>query len=143
MFLIKHKLIQQALEQHKNKLTSPLEILRCLGSFEIAALTGSYLCCAHIGMPVLIDGIASAIAALITARLCPEAEQWFLYSHASTDPAHKLILKILGAQPLLQLNQDLDDIAGITSTLSLLHLACANHNEKIIFSKESLLKRYS
>ena len=138
-----HKLIQQALDQHKEQLTSPLEMLRCLGSFEIAALTGSYLCCAHIGMPVLIDGLAAAIAALITARICPEAEQWFLYSHTSADPAHKLILKSLGAQPLLQLNQTLDDIAGITSTLSLLHLACANHNQIISFSKERLLKRYS
>ena len=138
-----HILIKQALELHKEQLTSPLEILRCLGSFEIAALTGSYLCCAHIGMPVLIDGIASAIAALITARICPEAEQWFLYTYTSADPAHKLILKSLSAQPLLQLNQTLDDIAGITSALSLLHLACANHNEIISFSKECLLKRYS
>ena len=134
-----YKLIYQALTQHKEQLISPLEILRCLGSFEIAALTGSYLCCAHIGMPVLIDGIASAIAALITARICPEAEQWFLYSHTSADPAHKLILKNLGAQPLLQLNQTLDDIAGITSSISLLHLACANHRKTLNFSKEKLL----
>ena len=138
-----YKLIQQALEQHKEQLTTPLEILRSLGSFEIAALTGSYLCCAHIGMPVLIDGLAAAIAALITTRICPEAKQWFLYSYTSTDPVHQLILKNLGAQPLLQLNQVIDDIAGITSTLSLLHLASKNHNEIIRFSKERLLKIHS
>lgn len=134
-----HKLILQALEKHKEQLTSPLEILRCLGSFEIAALTGSYLCCAHIGMPVLIDGLAAAIAAFITVKLCPGAEQWFLYSYTSTNPAHQLILKSLSAQPLLQLNETLDDIAGITNALSLLHLACENNNEIISFSKEKLL----
>lgn len=137
------KLIQQALAQHKKQLTSPLEILRYLGSFEIAALTGSYLCCAHMGMPVLIDGFTSAVAALITERLCPEAKQWFLYSQISNNPAHKQILKTLRAQPLLQLDQTLDDISGIASTLSLLYLACASHNEKIIFSNEILLKKYS
>ena len=134
-----HKLIHQVLEKHKEQLSSPLEILRYLGSFEIAALTGSYLCCAHIGMPVLIDGLAAAIAAFITVKLCPGAEQWFLYSYTSTDPAHQLILKSLGAQPLLQLNKTLDDIGGITSALSLLQLACENHNEIVSFTKERLL----
>ena len=134
-----YKLISQALAHHKEQLTYPLEILRCLGSFEIAALAGSYLCCAHIGMPVLIDGLAAAIAAHITERICPEAKQWFLYSYTSIDPAHRLILNSLGAQPLLQLNKTLDDIGGITSALSLLHLACANHNEIVSFSKEKLL----
>lgn len=133
------KLINQALIQHKKQLTSPLEILRHLGSFEISALMGSYLCCAHIGMPVLIDGLSAAIAAFITEKLCPGAEKWFLYSHTSTNPAHQLILKSLGAQPLLQLNQRLDGIAGIVSTLSLLHLACTNYNEVINFPEESFL----
>ena len=134
-----HKLIYQVLVKHKEQLTSPLEILRCLGNFDIAALTGSYICCAHIGMPVLIDGLAAAIAAFIAVKLCPGAEQWFLYSYTSANPAHKLILKSLGAQPLLQLNGVLDDIAGITNTLSLLHLACKNDHKIIDFSKEQLL----
>ena len=129
------KLIQKSLTQHKDELTSPLEILRRLGSFELAALTGSYLCCAHMGMPVLIDGFASAVAALITAQICPEAEQWFLYSHTSNNPAHKLILKTLKAQPFLQLEKNIDNMAGITTALSLLHLSCANHNKMIKHQK--------
>lgn len=138
-----YKLIYQALVQHKEQLISPLEILRCLGSFEIAALTGSYLCCAHIGIPILIDGLAAAIAAHITERICPEAKQWFLYSYTSTDPAHQLILDSLGAKPLLQLNKSLDDIAGIVNALSLLHLVCAEHNKIISFSKENLLASHN
>lgn len=125
----KNKLIRIALEKHKDKLTSPLEILQHLGSFEISALTGAYLCCAHIGIPVLIDSFASAVAALITIRLCPGAEQCFLYSQTSSNPAHNLILKTLKAQPLLQLNKNIDGMAGITNALSLLHLACASHNK--------------
>ena len=139
----KCKILHHALKQHNMQLTSPLEILRHLGSFEIAALTGGYLCSAHIGMPVLIDGFTSAVAALITEKLCPGAERWFLYSHTSNNSAHKLILETIGAQSLLQINQSLNDIAGIAASLSLLHLANSNHNEIINFSKESLLKRYS
>ena len=130
----KNKLIRIALEQHKDKLSSPLEILQHLGSFEIAALTGAYLCCAHIGIPVLIDSFSNAVAALITTRLCPGAEQCFLYSRTSSNPAHNLILKSLKAEPLLQLNKNIDGMAGITNALSLLHLACARHNKNITFT---------
>lgn len=140
------RLIRQALIRHKKNLTSPLEILRCLGSFEISALTGSYLCCAHMGMPVLIDGFASAVAALVASRLCPGAEQWFLYSTSANNSAHKRILKILKAQPLLQTNKNLDAEAGITGiimALSQLQLACNSQYENLNFSEDNLLKRYS
>lgn len=137
------QVIKQALVQHKTKLTSPLEILRCLGSFEIAALTGSYLCCAHIGLPVLVDGFASAVAALIASRLCPTAEKWFIYSTTPSNSAHKQVFKILKAQPLLQTNQPLDNVAGIVMALSLLQLACNNHNQTLNFKEENLLKKYS
>lgn len=137
------QVIQQALVQHKTKLTSPLDILRCLGSFEIAALTGSYLCCAHMGLPILVDGFASAVAALIASRLCPNAEQWFLYSTTPSNTAHKQIFKKLKAQPLLQTNQPLDNVAGIVMALSLLQLACNNYNQTLHFEEEKSLKRYS
>lgn len=137
------QVIQQVLALHKTKLTSPLEILRCLGSFEIAALTGSYLCCAHMGFPVLVDGFASAVAALVASRLCHGAEQWFLYSTTPTNSAHKLIFKTLKAQPLLQEKQNFDHVAGIMMALSLLHLSCNNHNEMLDFTEEKLLKIYS
>ena len=74
-----NKLIQQALIYHKNHLGSELEILRRLGGFEITALIGSYISCAHMGISIIIHDFISSIAALITLQLCPEAEQWFHY----------------------------------------------------------------
>lgn len=117
------KLVQKALAQHKKNFSSALEILRCLGSFEIAALTGSYLCSAHIGMPVLITGFTSAVAALITKQLCPDADRWFLYSHSSDYAPYKLVLDALNAKPLLQVEYSIDNFTAIDSALSLLHLA--------------------
>lgn len=93
----KHKisLIKKALNHHQQHLYSPLEILRRLGGFEIAALTGSYLCCAHMGLPVLVDGLTSSTAALVAARLCPGAEKWFLFSSTPEEQAHNVVLKSL------------------------------------------------
>lgn len=137
----KTKLIRQALTHHKEHLRSPLEILRRLGGFEIAALTGSYLCSAHMGLPVLIDGFTSSVAALTAARLCPGAEQWFLFSHTSAVPGHKIVLDALDAKPLLDLNMNIDKGSGAAITLSLLRQACAIHNEKATFSEAGLSER--
>lgn len=139
----RNKLIHQSLHKHATKLTSPLEILRHLGSFEIAALTGSYLCCAHSGVPVLINSLAAAVAALVTSRLCPDAEKWFLFSDLTGETAYKKVIKTLNAQPLLQLDTHIDSVANIAISLSLLKLACASHNQLTIFSNENLLKKYS
>lgn len=124
----KTKIIRQALNHHKKQLNSPLEILRRLGGFEIAALTGSYLCCAHMGLPVLIDGYTSSVAAFIASQLCPGAEQWFLFSHTSAEPGHKIVLKALGAQPLLEHD---------------MRPACTMHNEMTTFAETCASKKYA
>ena len=137
----KTKLIRQALTHHKEHLSSPLEILRRLGGFEIAALTGSYLCSAHMGLPVLIDSFTSSVAALTAARLCPGAEQWFLFSQTSTEPGHKIVLDALDAKPLLDINMNIGEGSGAAITLSLLRQACAIHNEKVTFSEADVSER--
>lgn len=133
---IAHKtdVIRQALGFHNQHLGAPLEILRRLGGFEIAALTGSYMACAYMGLPVLIDGFISSIAALTTARIGTDTERWFLFSHASAEPGHRLVLDALGAQPLLDLGMRLGEGSGAATTVPLLRMACALHNSMATFS---------
>lgn len=113
----KIQIIQKALTLHRKTLKSPLEILRRLGGFEIAALTGSYLCCAHMGLPVLINSFTSSVAALIAARLCPDAEQWFLFSDTVEEQGHKIIIDALDARPLWNsiLNEKNNTVVSIFS----------------------------
>lgn len=136
--LIQVKIVKEALEQHKTQLESPLEILRCLGSFEISALTGSYLFCVHVGLPILINSYAGAVAALITSRLCPTAEQWFLFSHTPTEAGHKLILEELKAQVLIEKEKSENDIDDLVATLDFLQLACNKHNKVSSFLEQPI-----
>lgn len=138
-----NRIIQQSLQRHAAQLTSPLRILRHLGSFEIASITGSYLCCAHMGLPILVNSLTTAVAALITYKLCPGAEQWFVFSHSSSEVAYEKIIEILNVQPLLPIDTNIDNIASIESSLSLLKLACSDNNQLMCFSNEFLLRRYS
>ncbi|MDH5356086.1 MAG: nicotinate-nucleotide--dimethylbenzimidazole phosphoribosyltransferase [Gammaproteobacteria bacterium] len=140
---VRHKIqiIQQALDFHLPHTNSAYETLRRLGGFEIAALSGSYLACAQIGLPVLVDGFISSVAALAAIRLCPDAEPWFLYSHTSAEPGHRLVLKALNANPLLDCGMRLGEGSGAASTVPLLRLACSLHNHMATFAEAGVSEK--
>jgi nicotinate-nucleotide--dimethylbenzimidazole phosphoribosyltransferase len=130
-----HKIavIERALALHASQPLGPVEALRRLGGFEIAALTGAYVACAHLGVPVLVDGFISSAAALAAARLCAGAEQWFLFSHNSAESGHRHILAALDARPLLDLGMRLGEGTGAAVAVPLLRMACDLHNRMATF----------
>jgi nicotinate-nucleotide--dimethylbenzimidazole phosphoribosyltransferase len=134
---VSHKadVIQQALELHADSLGDPAEVLRILGGFEIAALTGSYISCAQAGIPVLVDGFISTSAALCAKRIRTGCEHWFLYSHTSAEPGHQAMLAGLEAEPLLDLGMRLGEGSGAAVAVAILRQACALHNEMATFTE--------
>ena len=115
-----------------------LEILRCVGGFEIAALTGAYLCSAQQGMPVLVDGFITTVAALVAVHINPGVREWLIFGHASAEPGHRRVLEALGAQPLLQLGMRLGEGSGAASAVPLLRLACSLHNGMATFAEAAV-----
>ena len=137
---VAHKadVIRRALALHRihlNNPPDPMETLRRLGGFEIAALTGAYIACAQMGIPILIDGYITSTAALVAARRCPNVNNWFIHSHTSAEPGHARILQALNAYPLLDLKMRLGEGSGAAVALPLLRLACALHNHMATFSE--------
>ncbi|MBI3899416.1 MAG: nicotinate-nucleotide--dimethylbenzimidazole phosphoribosyltransferase [Gammaproteobacteria bacterium] len=139
----KAQVIRRALDFHKSHLHSPLEVLRRVGGFEIAALAGSYIACAQMGLPVLVDGFITSAAALVAVRLRPGVENWLLYSHASAEPGHRRMLSALSAQPLLDLGMRLGEGSGAAATVPLLRMACALHNEMATFAEAGVSEKSS
>ncbi len=134
---VAHKavVIQRALDLHRANLAQPLDVLRHVGGFEIAALAGAYLAAAQNGMPVLVDGFISSVAALTAVRIQPGARNWMLFAHTSAEPGHQCVLGALGAQPLLQLGMRLGEGSGAATAVPLLRLACALHNNMATFAE--------
>lgn len=112
-----------------------LAALRCLGGFEIVALTGAYLACAQSGLPALVDGFISSVAALAACRLNPGVRDWLLFSHTSAEPGHVRVLAALAAEPLLDLGMRLGEASGAASALPLLRLACTLHGDMATFAE--------
>lgn len=134
---VKHKakVIEMALALHHASSDDPFHILRCVGGFEIAGLTGAYIASAQCGIPVLIDGFISSVAALLAVRINPSVRGWMLFAHASAEPGHRLVLSELDARPLLDLGMRLGEGSGAAVAVPILKLACDLHGKMATFSE--------
>jgi len=137
---IKHKIIviQRALDLHKKAAASPMEVLRRVGGFEIAALVGAYIRCAQIGLPAVVDGFIATVAALVAEHIKPGIKDWHLFSHRSTEPGHQVVLNVLNVEPYLDLGLHLGEGSGAATLVPLLQLACSLHNEMATFTEATV-----
>lgn len=131
----KAEVIRQALSRYQQLGKTPLELLRCVGGFEIAALTGAYIAAAQEGLPSLVDGYISSVAALVAINLQPKIKPWLFYSHRSAEPGHRYVLASLDAQPLFDFGMRLGEGSGAATAVPLLRLACDLHNNMATFAE--------
>ncbi|MDR0446317.1 MAG: nicotinate-nucleotide--dimethylbenzimidazole phosphoribosyltransferase [Oscillospiraceae bacterium] len=141
---LKRKLdvINDALRLHKNALGDPLRALAALGGFDIAGMAGIFIGGAKYGIPVLIDGFISSVAALTAARLCPRCVPAMLASHVSGEPAGGAVLSALGLAPMIYAGMRLGEGTGAVAALPLLDLALAVYRGSSSFD-EIGLEQYS
>ncbi|WP_162834481.1 nicotinate-nucleotide--dimethylbenzimidazole phosphoribosyltransferase [Amycolatopsis circi] len=109
----------------RRAVTDPFDRLTALGSACLAATAGFLVEAAVRGIPVLLDGIFSATAALAARDIAPGAEQWWLAGHRSTEPAQAFALKALGLTPILDLGLRLGEGSGAVQAVPTLRAARA------------------
>lgn len=128
---LEHKIsvIEQAIACNRPDPEDALDVLAKLGGFDIAGLAGVFLGGAYYRMPVLVDGLISATAALVAKRLAPASVQAMLASHVSAEPASRLVLQELGLLPLIDAGLCLGEGTGAVAALPLLDLAYAVYQE--------------
>ena len=130
----KAAVVERALAMHRDA-ASPLQWLRRVGGFEIAALAGAYVAAAQVGLPVLVDGFIATAAALAAVRVQPGARAWMLFAHRSHERGHACLLEALAAEPLLDLGLRLGEASGAALAVPLLRLACALHGGMATFAE--------
>jgi len=136
---LKVKLIDQALALHTS--SEPLEQLQNMGGFEIAGLAGAYIRCAQLGIPVLVDGFISSVAALMAVAINDSIAPWLLFSHESAEPGHQKVLAALNAKPLLNIGMRLGEGSGAALVVSLLQSALALHAEMATFAQANVSEK--
>lgn len=127
-FRKKIQVIKQAIEIHKPDRKDAIDVVAKVGGFDIAGLVGVYLGGAALGMPVVIDGFISGVAALAAQSLSPVAADYMIASHVSEEPAARLILDALGKEAFLHAHMCLGEGTGAVAIFPLLDMAAAVYN---------------
>jgi nicotinate-nucleotide--dimethylbenzimidazole phosphoribosyltransferase len=91
---------------------APLDLLAAAGGPEIAVLAGIVLGAAEAGGAVVLDGLATSVAALLATRHAPAVAGHLVAGQRSREPAHGPVLAALGLEPLLDLRIRAGEGAG-------------------------------
>lgn len=112
-----------------------LDVLSKVGGFEIGGLAGVILAAAAHRTPVIIDGFISSAAAMIAVSLAPQGREYLFASHLSAEQGHRLMLKWLGLNPLLELNMRLGEGTGAVLAMGIIEAAGSLLNEMATFEE--------
>jgi nicotinate-nucleotide--dimethylbenzimidazole phosphoribosyltransferase len=137
----KRAIVDAALERHLEErrphgVDPPaLDVLADVGGFEFAGLVGAIHRAYQRRVPVVLDGFATSVAALVAARLDPGCREWLFAGHRSAEPAHSEVLTELGLEPLLDLRLRLGEASGAALALPLIESAGRMHTEMATFEE--------
>lgn len=115
-----------------------LAMLSCVGGYDIAGLTGVFLGGGLYRIPVIIDGVISACAALLAKRLRGCAAGYMLASHLGREPAHGYLLNELGLKPVIHGELALGEGTGAVLLMPMLDMALAVYENKETFEENKL-----
>ena len=134
----KQRVLEDALVLHQAEMDSPEAVLRCVGGLDIAALTGAYLECGRVGLPIVVDGVIACAAALVAYEMQPQLKPWMLFGHQSVEPAQQSVFKKLEVTPIMDLAMRLGEASGAAMAIPIIRLACALHANMATFEEANV-----
>ncbi len=131
----KESAVAAGVELHKALLADPLQVLRCLGGREIAAMAGAILGARMARVPVILDGFIACAAAAVLEKAAPGALDHCVAGHQSAEGAHARLLEKLGKEPLLSLGLRLGEGSGAALAIGVVQGAVACHSGMLTFAE--------
>jgi nicotinate-nucleotide--dimethylbenzimidazole phosphoribosyltransferase len=131
----KAQVVNEGLGRHEAVLADPLQVLRCLGGREIAAMAGAMARARAERIPVILDGFIACAAAAVLHRAAPGALDHAVAGHQSAEGAHGRLLAALGKEPLLALGLRLGEGSGAALAIGVLKGAVACHSGMATFAE--------
>lgn len=97
--------------------------LMCLGGFDIAALAGVYIGGALYHVPIVMDGLICATAALTAEMLLPGCREFMIPSHIGREKAMKKVMEKLSLRPAISAELALGEGTGALLLFPMLDMA--------------------
>jgi nicotinate-nucleotide--dimethylbenzimidazole phosphoribosyltransferase len=134
----KTRVVGDAIILHKNQMHDGLDVLRCVGGREIAAMAGAIVAARFSRVPVLLDGYVSCAAAAVLAAMRADALDHCLIGHVSAEPGHARLIEKLGKEALLNFGMRLGEGSGAALAIPLLRAAAECHTGMATFEKAGI-----
>jgi nicotinate-nucleotide--dimethylbenzimidazole phosphoribosyltransferase len=135
-YLNKVRVVEAAVAKHCSSAATvqPMEILRCIGGLEIAAMAGMVLAGAKHRVVVVLDGFISTAAAALAVGMALNALGYLIAGHRSEEPGHQLLLDHLQLTPVLSLGMRLGEGTGAVLAMPVIESAIALYHQMATFS---------
>lgn len=123
LWMRKAAVVRDTMRRGRPLLGDQVGLLAAVGGPDLATATGVLLGAAARRTPVLLDGVATAAAALVAQRMAFRAADWWVAAHRSPEPGHTVALDRLGLDPVLELQVRQEDGVGALLAVPVLRAA--------------------
>ena len=130
--------IKKAIEINQPDPQDALDVLAKVGGFDIAGMTGLFIGGGIHGIPIVIDGFISSVAALVAIKMEPETKSYMIPSHISKEPACGMLLEALGLEAFLSCDMRLGEGTGAVALFPILDLAVEIYNKMSTFDDNNM-----
>lgn len=120
MWMHKTAMIREAILRTRPLTHDPLGMVAACGGADLAAAVGMLIHAAVRGVPVLMEGVTAAAAALIAERMLPGAHVWWAVADVGNEPAAHHVYEKFGLTPWLTTGQGSPGLAGALLALPML-----------------------
>ena len=137
----KADVIRGALALHKPDPSDGVGVLAAVGGLEIGAMAGFILGCAEHRLPVVLDGFPCCAAALLARAIRQDALQTAFFGHCSAERGHRMMLSVLGGDPLVDFGMRLGEGTGAAIAMGIIDSAVRLYREMATFEEAAVERR--
>lgn len=133
--------VRQGIEVNTPDPENGLDILAKVGGFEIGGIAGTILAGAYHQRALVVDGFISTAGALIAHALCPTVKDYLFAGHCSAEAGHRIMLKHLGLEPILDLGMRLGEGTGAALSMGVIEGAVRMFKEVLTFQEAGVANK--
>ncbi len=137
----KRDMVRQGIEVNAPDPENGLDTLAKVGGFEIGGIAGTILAGAYHQRALVVDGFISTAGALIAHALCPTVKDYLFAGHCSAEAGHRIMLRYLGLEPILDLGMRLGEGTGAALAMGVIEGAVRMFKEVLTFEEAGVANK--
>ena len=138
----KRRIIEESVKKH-SPFSGPMDIMKKLGGFELAVITGFILGLKNRKIACVLDGFPVSAAAYMAYLIDNSITKYTFAGHESKVTGHSKILKVLNLEPIVRLKMRLGEGTGAVIGGFIIELASKTASQMSSFEKAGVSKSES